>query len=554
MCLFLDIGHCDGSAKRGAVPGKTIATVSEFIGGTDHGALLGCAAGVVERPDAEEAARSAAAAAGEVYYAAVEAASPRQALSEALNAANMAVRTGGERGRAAAFVAVALRGRHWVVGHAGNVRAWQCRDARIRQLTRDHVLPHALRRAELTRGCGLADILEPEYGEGELQEGDIYLLTSAGVHDALSGSAILGVLESDRTAQQMADALLQQALTAGASGYLGACVARVEKLPPETATASEPAALPILDPPQPGAVVDGFAIEKLMIKSRHHRLYWAKDRESGETVALRFPPPASAASARSFLREEWAARQIESPFILKPLTVRPGRRTSLYSVIEYRNTENLAKRIRRKRGLPLSEALRLGSQLLAGMETLHGQGLLHRDIRANSLLYDKINGQLWMLGLGTQRADARPEEVGKLRSSTLSYWAPELFGDSAVSESGEIYAAGVTLYRMLTAKYPYGRIRSPDDWKQPRAYVPLGHYRDDVPEVLDDVLRRACAIHPADRYATVAQLTAALDTAAAQARPPAAPASGRGVLAHWPAWLAAGLVAGLAAYLYFALR
>lgn len=552
MFLFLDIGHCDGSTKRGALPGKTLATVSEFVAGTDAGALLGCAAGVIERPDAEEAARSAATATGEMYFTAIEAASAQEALSEALSAANAAVRTGGERGRAAAVAAVVLQGSRWVVGHAGDVRAWQYRDARIRQLTRDHVVPRPLRRAELTRGCGLAETFEPEYDEGELREGDIYLLTSAGVHDALSGSTILGILESDRTAQQIADALVQQALVARASSYLGVCVARVEKLPPKTA-ANEPAPLPILDPPRPGAVVDAFVIEKLMVKSRRYRVYRAKDKESGETVALRFPLPGPAASAQAFLREEWAARQVESPFILKPVAVRPGRRTSLYSIIEYRNTENLAKRIRRKGGLPLSEALRLGGQLLAGIETLHAQGLLHRDIRANSLLYDKINGQLWMLGLGTPRTDARPEKTGKSRSSTLSYWAPELFGNASASERSDLYAAGVTLYRMLTAKYPYGRIRSPDDWKQPRAYVPLGDVRENLPEALDDVLRRACAPQPTDGYATVAQFTAALDSVAAQARPMGA-ATRRSRRAHWPAWLAAGLAVALAIYLYFVLR
>ena len=554
MRLFVDIGRAEGTAKRGAVAGRAIAVFSEPSTDVDHGALIACSAGVADRPGAEQAAVNAAGALGDVYYAAAEAAPPRQALGEAFSAANLVVRSSGEAGCAATLGALVLQGRRWLAGYAGDVRVWQCRDQRIRQLSRDHVVPRALRRSEVVRACGLADTLEAEYTEGHLEEGDIFLLTSSGVHEALAGSDIFGVLQSDRTAQQMADMLVQRAAAAQAQGYLGVCVARIEKLPAEGAPNSSAASLPILDPPRPGTVVDGFVIGKLMIKGPRYRLYRAEDRETGETVALRFPLADAITSAQAFLREDWAGRHIESPFILKPIAVRPGRRRSLYSAMEHRVTENLAKRIRRKQGLPLSETLRLAGQLLAAVETLHEHGLLGRDIRANNLLHDKINRQLWVPGLGTPRAEAAREHADKARSSILSFWAPELFQDKAISEASDIYAVGVTIYRMLTAKYPYGRIRSPDDWKQRREYTPLNRYQEHLPVELDEVIARACAIDPARRYASVAEFTTALDAVAGKTQNEPAPSAPQRGGAAWPWWVAVAMSAGLLAYLYFALR
>lgn len=557
MRLFIDIGHCDRSAKPGALQGRTIAIVTDTVAGSDHGALLACAESIAERPDAEQASRTAATALGDAYYLAVETETPQRALKEAFDAANLAVRTGGERGRASALAVLILHGRESVVGHVGNVRVWRYRDQQLKQLTRDHLAPRALGRVEVTRACGLAETVAAECMEEPLKEGDIFVLTSPGVHEALQGSAILGILQSDHTAQQMADALAQHAMNARAPGYVGTCVARVEKLPPPTAISIDRASLPLAALPAPNAKLDGFVIEKLLLKSRRFRLYRAKDRESGETVALRFPDPRLADSARVFLREERIARRIESPFILRPVALRPGRRTALYSAIEYRRAENLAKRVHRKRSLPAREALHLGEQLLAALETLHGHGVIHRDVRPHNMFYDKFTRQLWILGLGVERGDTAAGNGG-VPSTALSYAAPELLRGAVACERSDIYAAGVTIYHMLTGDYPYGKIRARADWKEARAYRPLRHHDKTLSEALDEILERACAVDPQQRYATTAEFSAELNAEHARSKPADAPAHGPPdageTPARWPWWAAAALAAGLLTYLYFALR
>jgi serine/threonine protein phosphatase PrpC len=562
MPLILDIGRCDRSTQPNVITGNCLILVPESRD-EGHGVLLACAEGIGERPAPEQAAKTAVAALGDGYYAASADQPLRQALEESLNAAHQMLSTGGERGRAATVAAVALRGRRWLTGHAGNIRAWLYRDLQLKQLTRDHVLPRLTQRAEITKACGLSNTFEADYSSGDICAGDIFVLTSANVHDVVPSPVIIGVLQSNSTAQQMAEAIAQHALNARAKGYVGVCVAYIERLPSAAANnAGEAAsALPVIEPPAIGTTIDGFVIEALAHKSRRFRLYKAIDTESNSAVVLRFPNPSFYRQPRqvqTFLREEWIGKRIDSPHIAKTLALRPGRRTALYSVMQCHDGENLAKRIRRKHGLPPLEALQLGEQLLQALETLHSEGIIHRDVRPNNLTYDKPTHTLRLIGIGSSRVEALQDSGVGPSSSALSYTAPELFKNAPATESSDIYAAGVTIYRMLTAGYPYGKIETPETAGQ-NDYAPLSHYKAGLTETgLDEVLRRACASTPADRYSSAAQFNIALMNARAafestttQRMTSTTAAAWR----HWPAWVAtAGLLAAFATYLYLVLR
>lgn len=557
MRLFLDIGHYEQAGKRGVPNGSCIVAITDTGTDASHGVLLACAEGVAGRPEGQQAARSATTALGDTYYSATEGISAQEMLQEGVDAANHAVRATGERGRAATVAGLVLMGRRWYTAHAGHIRVWRYRDLQIKQLTRDHLVPRAPRQAEVTRACGFDQTLDAEHNEGEMHEGDIYVLTSAGVHDALSGAALLGVLQTDSTAQQMAELLVQQAMNLQSPAYAGACVARVEKLPRET-TVSRGSLSLLPQLPESGTTIDGFAIEKLILKSRRFRLYKALDQESKTEVILRFPDPSYESNAQLFLREESISRRIDSPHILKPIQLRAGRRTVLYSAIEYRNTESIAKRIRRKQGLSLRETLKLADQLLATLETLHRQGVIHGDIRPHNLLHDRDKRQLYVFGLlASARQAAQDVDIP---SGSLSYRAPELFNGSPATEKTDMYSAGVTIYRMLTGEYPYGKIGEDVKWNQ-LIYTSIAQYQEKVPSRLDDILARACAIDPADRYPGIAQFAAALSAVQiADPTPSSGPtvaksqASSSDTSSKWAWGSAAALLAALLAYLYVTFR
>lgn len=556
--LFLDSGAHGYSPRRDSDPPPVIHRAPAPGRESGRGALMACADGVAERPEPVRAAQVALTALGDSFYAAPDSWGPRQSLLESIQAAHQAVRAAGERGRAAALSALVLRGRRWLIAHAGHTRVYLYREHRLQQLTRDHLLPRPVKRARVERACGLQAAFEPEFSSGEVREGDIFLITTAGTHEVLDGTRMMSVLQGEATAQQMAEELIHRARVAGAQN-ISVCVARVEKLPPASAAETdEPdqdaAALPLIAPPEPGTVLDDFAIERRLHKSRHYILYRALDRVSGETVALRFPRPGEDDDAvQRFLRAEWIAKRVRHPSLVALRETPNGRRSALYSVMDYQRGENLTKRIKRRNGLPPAEALLLGRQLLDVLAALHQQGIVHRDVRPSNLLYDKHHRRLLVLGLGASRVQALPNTRTQIPTGGLSYAAPEVLKGADADERSDIYAAGVTLYRMISAHYPYGRIKSADRWPV-HEYASMTRYKPEVPDALERAVRRACSADPGERYPSAAQFAAALPEAETRAATqPSTPKTRRAALPwHW--LLIAALLAGLLAYVVITWR
>ncbi|HEY8359726.1 MAG TPA: protein phosphatase 2C domain-containing protein, partial [Ramlibacter sp.] len=84
------------------------------------------------------------------------------------------------------LTALVLRGHSYTLAHVGDSRAWLVRDGACEQLTHDHAFDHPDMRSRLTRAIGLEDQVRVDYLQGELQRGDVFVLTSDGVHGAVS--------------------------------------------------------------------------------------------------------------------------------------------------------------------------------------------------------------------------------------------------------------------------------------------------------------------------------------------------------------------------------
>lgn len=562
MPLFLDTGFASHPQTLERDGLCCLVVVPNEMTRNPHGALLAVAEGIADYPQPDETARDAIKALGDSYYAAPESWPIDRALDESYQAANQSVRAHGAGSCAATMSALVLRQRRWILGHVGDTRVWLRRDHQLKLLTRDHVVPRVGRRPLPLRACGLRESIDTDITEGDLVEGDVFVLTTSGVHDVLNGALIMSCLTSDAPAQRVAECLTQRAAAGGGHGQMTVCVARIEKLPPETALdmAEHMTALPVATPPEPGESLDGFQIGQLMHKSRQYRLYEAIDTESGSTVVLKFPNPRLASEpgyADSFLREEWIGKRIESPYLIKTLPVRPGRRSALYTVMLHQPGENLAARIKRKGKLSVRETLLFGGQLLEVLSQLHKEGVVHGGIRAKNTMIDKKRKQLLLLGLGTSQIAPLEEMtvnptvttgVSSLLSGSCSHLAPELFADDPITPQTDIYAAGILLYRMLTGRYPYGRISSKDGPPDGNM-TPASAYNPEVPDWLDQLLAQACALNPHQRMASAADFAEAL--AGQTDRKPESPVAADAKRRFRWEWLVLPVLAvGLAAYLY----
>jgi serine/threonine protein phosphatase PrpC len=560
MPLYIDTGF---SSARGAHHDDESCLMSVPRADEDmgHGAMILIADGIAERIAPESAAKDTLQAIHSHYYAAPENWGLKHILQESVAAANRALLTSGDKGRAAAFAAVVLRRRRWAIIYAGNTRVWLRRNNDLKLLTRDHVTPRAGRAPQVNRACGLDVRLDAEFLSGEIMEGDVFVLTNEAAHSNLTSPAILACARADVPVQQIAAMITEQATKAGGQGAC-ACAIRVEQVPAESREDLEEdiAALPAINPPEVGESIDDFRIERLIHKSSRYRLYKAFDTQNQQIVALKFPNPRDAndpAFAENFLREEWISRRVTSKHLVRTLPLKKGRRTTLYSVMAYPSGENLAKKLARQT-LSLDETTSIGAQLLDALKQLHEQGIIHNDVRPQNIVLDKRTGHLMLLGLDTTPAAASDEAAGNKRDSTsrrATFMAPELAAKGAeCTPRSDIFSAGVVIYRMLTGEYPYGKSTG---GRPPRgAYKPATDHRADIPRPIDEVLRQACAPTPADRFDSAQEFAEALDAAMARTFSSAAPTEPAQVVSRWR-WelvVIGGMIAALMGYLLFAFR
>jgi len=144
------------------------------------------------------------------------------------------------------------------------------------------------------------------------------------------------------------------------------------------------------------------------------------------------------------------------------------------------------------------------------------------------------DGKLRILDLGVAHCPACPRGRAEENPGTPSYMAPELFSGAAPGMHSDLYAAGVTLYHLLTRKYPYGEIEA---FQHPRFAdpVPPSRYRPDIPGWLENALLKACARLPEERFETAEEFLVALEKGEASrlTRPRPTPLAARDPLRFW---------------------
>jgi Protein kinase domain len=182
-----------------------------------------------------------------------------------------------------------------------------------------------------------------------------------------------------------------------------------------------------------------------------------------------------------------------------------------FLVMEYCAGPNLSERYRSER-LGVAETLRIGVRLAGAIETAHRAGILHRDIKpANVLTNDYGWPALTDFGISVMGAGAAETETGM----SIPWAAPEFFADdSPRGVQADIYSLAATLYTVLAGRSPFEIVGGNNAAFDLITRItredapPLG--RQDVPQSLENVLRRAMDKRPARRFATALDLGRAL--------------------------------------------
>ncbi len=426
-------------------------------------------------------------------------------------------------GMATTLSAVVLRGRRFYTAHIGDSRIYRLQEGRLQQLTVDHIWEHPELNNVLSRAIGLDPRLLLDFADGELALDDRFLLVSDGVWGALPDALMTEVLLDHPEPQAAAAALTSLAVAQGGHDNASAVVVDVLALPPASLRDSLAGAASLPLPPRlkVGHELDGLRVEDVLHDSRQTLLYRVSNPRNGQQLVLKTLQPdmsGDPAVTAALLMEEWRARRVVSPYF--PQVVPAEQRSCLYYLMTWHAGATLQARLDGDQHFPVGEVVRLGVALLKAVGALHRLDIVHRDIKTDNIHLGQ-DGILRVLDLGVavSLAERQPgEPIG--RAGTPSYMAPELFDNPEPEFGHDLYAAGVTLYHLLTRKYPYGEI---EPFQTPRFGEPARptRWRPEIPGWLENILLKAVAREAKDRFETAEEFVLALERGAS--RPIAAP-------------------------------
>jgi serine/threonine protein phosphatase PrpC len=557
MALDVDIGW---HSVRGAREGNEdfAAALRPPAHESERGLIAAIADGVSAGGRGREAAQTTVMSLLQDYLGTPTTWETSVALDRVIGAQNAWLAAANRRSESAAMTtltALALRGHRYTLAHVGDTRAWLLRDGALGQLTHDHVFDHADMRSRLTRAVGLDDHVRVDYTQGELQRGDVFVLTTDGVHGALSaaafGQAIRG--QAEAAAQAMSETLVDAALRAGSRDNASALVIRVRELADLRLedVLLDGRHLPVPPRLRIGEVLDGYTITALVADTGLHRLYQARDTASLGLVAIKTLHESRAGDAqeRSMLAHEvWLGLRLAEQFGGSAdgfVTVREPRAPSaFYAVFDWHAGATLEQALARKQRFSVEEVVQGTLQVARALGRLHRQGVVHRDIKPANLLRGD-DGRWRVLDLGVAVSGFESDGHRSLHAGTPSYMNPEQWeeGGHATPQS-DLFALGTTLYQWLTGHLPYGAVEPYQIARFRNDPKPPSRLRPDIPIWLDHVVLRAVSRDPRLRFETAEEFALALERGASRpiAAPGATPYFTRDPAAPWKAVLVASVV------------
>ena len=208
---------------------------------------------------------------------------------------------------------------------------------------------------------------------------------------------------------------------------------------------------------------------------------------------------------KRFLREVRVCSQINHPHVVKLLDW--GQHGNcFYLVMELLEGESLGQLLRRQGKLTPEELLELLKPLAAALQTLHDQGIVHRDIKPDNIFLRKLRGPALMdFGIAAGRDLTRATVTG-ISLGTPTYMAPEQIAGQAVAASDQ-YSLGVLAFMCLTGRRPFeaedalGMV-----YQHLHAGVPLvSSLEPALPRGIDAVLLKTMSKSPSERYTSVTE-------------------------------------------------
>jgi TolB-like protein len=269
-----------------------------------------------------------------------------------------------------------------------------------------------------------------------------------------------------------------------------------------------------------------YIIERELGRGGMATVYLARDAKHERQVAVKVLDAGAGGpgGGERFRREISVSARLQHPHILTVHDSGITRAGQLWFAMPYVQGETLRDRLRREHQLPVDEAIRLAREIAGALQYAHDHGVIHRDIKPENILLSA--GHAIVADFGVARAlDADGATNGSRHESltktgviigTPSYMSPEQArGEPVLGSATDVYSLGAVAYEMLAGEPPFtGPTAQATIAKMMTSQPPsVRLVRPTVPVGVDEAIRRALALVPADRFPSATAFAVALERA-----------------------------------------
>lgn len=240
----------------------------------------------------------------------------------------------------------------------------------------------------------------------------------------------------------------------------------------------------------------------------------AEQAETGRRVALKLISPSLQPTPETvdrFLREGQLAASVSHP--RSTFVFGAGEQDGQpYIAMELMPGETLKDLLDREGPLPVERAVDSILDVIEGLEAAHLQGVIHRDVKPSNCFIDS-DGRVKVGDFGLSKSLVSDAELTRTGAflGTPQFAAPEQVRGAAATPATDVYAAGATLFCLLTGRGPFvGDALAVVAQITSDPAPPLRHLRPDAPRALERIIARTLEKNPARRFADLAQLRQAL--------------------------------------------
>ena len=419
------------------------------------------------------------------------------------------------KGMVTTFSALVIKSTTTHLFHIGDSRIYRYRDESLEQLTKDHRVWFSKEKNYLSRAMGIDLHLDIDYKTIEAEIGDLYIMTTDGVHDYLSENNLKEILSSGCSLDVLADNIVTQALHNESHDNVTCQIIRIDELPIKNVNevCNDLTRLPFPPELYPGMILDGYKVIKEISASSRSQLYLVEDIETNQRMIMKTPSinfNDDPSYIERFYMEEWAGKRINHPNIMQTYEQKKPR-NFMYFLIEYIEGITLAQWIKEHPKPDIKKVTAIINQIIMGLRSIHRMEMLHRDLKPDNILINNEDvvkiidfGSIKIAGI--QEISSPIERLELL--GTKNYTAPEYLIGIAGSNKSDLFSLGVIAYEMLTGELPYGeRINRNIDWRSLSKvkYTSAMKYNPMIPVWLDGALEKAVRCDHRLRYDTFSE-------------------------------------------------